>query len=123
MWCKSCNMETNNSECPVCGAPTEEDFPIEIYWCESCRTPIIQTSIQADKGLCPLCGNHTKYLAADIRPVFPEERILVEIILGKKPKSRENRPADGEACYREGREARSRGKGNQGTRLQGGVRL
>ena len=85
MWCKSCNMETNNSECPVCGSPTEEDLPIEIYWCESCCTPIIQTSIQADKGLCPLCGKHTKYLAADIRPVFPEERILIEIILGKKP--------------------------------------
>lgn len=26
-----------------------------------------------------------KYLAADLRPVFPEERLLLELLLGKKP--------------------------------------
>lgn len=40
-----------------------------------------------------------------------------------KAGGRENRPADREARYREGREARYRGKGNQGTRLQGSIRL
>lgn len=33
---------------------------------------------------CPLCGGQTEYLAADLRPVFPEERLLLELLLGKK---------------------------------------
>ena len=85
MWCNKCNIETNDTICPLCGAETIEDLPVEIYWCEHCRTPIIQTSIQADKGTCPLCKRKTKYLTADLRPVFPEERLLVEILLKKKP--------------------------------------
>ena len=85
MWCNKCNIETNDTICPLCGAETIEDLPVEIYWCEHCRTPIIQTSIQADKGTCPLCKRKTKYLTADLRPVFPEERLLIEILLKKKP--------------------------------------
>ena len=40
---------------------------------------------QADKGICPRCGKLMKHLVADIRPVFPEERLLIEILLKKKP--------------------------------------
>ena len=54
MWCNKSNIETNDTNCPLCGAETIEDLPVEIYWCEQCRTPIIQTSIQADKGTCEL---------------------------------------------------------------------
>lgn len=85
MWCKSCNIETNDSVCPICGSVTVEDIPTEVYWCKHCSTPIIQTETQADKGICPICGRPTKYLTTDIRPVFPEERLLLEILLGKKP--------------------------------------
>ena len=85
MWCMNCNIDTNLDVCPICGSVTTEDFPTEIYWCENCRTPIIQTPIQADKGTCPICKNKTKYMAADLRPVFPEERLLVELLLKKKP--------------------------------------
>lgn len=85
MWCKNCNIETNDGTCPVCGEITGEDIPVEIYWCEDCKTPIIQNVNQADKGICPICGKQTKYLAADLRPVFPEERLLLELLLGKKP--------------------------------------
>lgn len=46
---------------------------------------MIQVINQADKGICPICGGKTKYLAADLRPVFPEERLLLEILLNKKP--------------------------------------
>ena len=87
MWCKQCNIETNADICPVCGEATVEDLPVEIYWCDTCKTPIINTVIQADKGICPLCGGKTKYLSADLRPVFPEERLLVELLLKKKPNS------------------------------------
>ena len=81
MWCNNCNIETNDSICPLCGAQTIEDLPVEIYWCDHCHTPIIQTASQADKGTCPLCKGKTKYMTADLRPVFPEERLLVELLL------------------------------------------
>lgn len=85
MWCKNCNIETNDAICPVCGEETIEDLPVEIYWCNHCKVPIIQTTNQADKGICPVCGEKTKYMSADLRPVFPEERLLIELLLGKKP--------------------------------------
>ncbi|MCR0417543.1 phosphoadenosine phosphosulfate reductase family protein [[Clostridium] innocuum] len=85
MWCKNCNIETNEEICPICGTATVEDIPNEIYWCDECCIPVIQDINQADRGVCPICGSNIRYLAKDIRPVFPEERLLVELILGKKP--------------------------------------
>ena len=82
MWCTQCNIETNDTVCPICGVTTIEDLPVEVYWCNNCCVPVIQTTNQADKGICPICGRATKYLAADLRPVFPEERILLESLLG-----------------------------------------
>lgn len=85
MWCRNCNIETNDTICPVCSETTVEDIPIEIYWCVHCKTPIIQNITQVDKGICPLCGEKIKYLSADLRPVFPEERLLLELLLDKEP--------------------------------------
>lgn len=85
MWCKTCNIETNDETCPICGSKTVEDIPVEVYWCPECKVPIINTTTQADKGSCPLCGHKTKYMSADLRPVFPEERLLLELLLEKKP--------------------------------------
>jgi len=85
MWCRNCNIETNDTICPICNETTLEDIPIEIYWCEHCKTPIIQNVTQADKGICPLCGEKIKYLSADLRPVFSEERLLLELLLDKEP--------------------------------------
>lgn len=85
MWCRNCNIETNTKCCPICGKNTVEDHPVEIFWCKHCKTPVIQVINQPDKGICPACGGKTKYLATDLRPVFPEERLLLEILLNKKP--------------------------------------
>lgn len=85
MWCKNCNIETNEELCPVCGTKTVEDIPTEVYWCDTCELPIHQEIKQASKGICPLCGQPMKYMSADLRPVFPEERLLLEILLDKKP--------------------------------------
>ena len=85
MWCKNCNIETNEKVCPVCGTGTVEDVPVEIYWCKECATPIIHLSSAADKGICPICGQKTRYLSSDLRPVFPEERLLLAILLDKEP--------------------------------------
>lgn len=85
MWCKNCNLETNEAICPVCGSQTAEDLPVEIYWCSDCRIPVIHVSTAADKGICPICHGKTRYLTADLRPVFPEERLLIALLLDKAP--------------------------------------
>ena len=87
MWCKKCNIETNESSCPICSSPTVVDLPTEIFWCAACGIPIIQSVNQADRGICPRCGKKAEYLSTDLRPVFPEERLLVELLLNKKPNS------------------------------------
>lgn len=84
VWCKCCNIQTNEKKCPICGNTTVEDTPIVINWCRDCSIPIIQEVNQADKGICPICRNRVQYLCSDIRPVFPEERLLIECLLGKK---------------------------------------
>lgn len=85
MWCRKCNIETNEKLCPICGSETVEDLPVEIYWCKSCHTPVIQTVKQSDRGFCPICGKKTRYMSSDLRPVFPEERLLMEILQGVEP--------------------------------------
>ena len=85
MWCRNCNIEVNQQTCPVCGRDTVEDVPVEVYWCSSCRVPVLQEVSQADKGICPRCGKKMKYMSADVRPVFPEERALLEILLEREP--------------------------------------
>jgi len=84
MWCKACGRETQSELCEQCGNPTETDIPIEIYWCADCKTPIIKYANAIDKAICPVCKRDTTYLCADLRPVFPEERLLLEAMC-KKP--------------------------------------
>ena len=85
MWCKNCNIETNEDICPICGSETVEDIPVEVYWCDSCKIPLIHLSTAVDKGICPVCGRKTRYLSSDLRPVFPEERLLLALLLAKAP--------------------------------------
>ena len=85
LWCRNCNIETNAEVCPVCGSTTAEDTPVEVQWCSHCAIPVVTTFNQPDKNVCPLCGGKTKYISTDLRPVFPEERLLIEILLKKVP--------------------------------------
>lgn len=85
MWCKQCNLETNDKKCSVCGTETVEDLPIEIFWCNNCSVPLIHTSKAAAKGICPVCRNKTRHLTTDLRPVFPEERLLLALLFDKEP--------------------------------------
>ncbi|KNY27735.1 phosphoadenosine phosphosulfate reductase family protein [Pseudobacteroides cellulosolvens] len=84
MWCKNCNRETEDERCELCGSVTEQDIPYEVFWCDECKVPIIKAANSIDKNICTLCNGNTTYLCADLRPVFPEERLLLEII-GAKP--------------------------------------
>lgn len=83
MWCKSCCRETQSDICEICGDPTVAEIPSEVYWCPHCNVPLIKSLNSADKNECPLCHKEVSYLCTDIRPVFPQERLLVEIVLGK----------------------------------------
>ena len=85
MWCRKCNMETNGKVCPVCGTETVDDLPTQVYWCKECQAPIIYNTNAADKGVCPICGKKTRYMAQDLRPVFPEERLLLAVLLDCDP--------------------------------------
>lgn len=74
-------METKFSECPVCGERTELEGT-SVYWCKSCKIPTYDE-------ICPICGQKGKHLTTDIRPVYPAERLLLEIIKGEPMKYRE----------------------------------
>lgn len=81
LWCKNCNRETSEEICELCGKATEEDIPVMVYWCQNCKTPIIKEANRIDIEICPLCNDEIRYMSSDLRPVFPEERILLEILL------------------------------------------
>lgn len=83
MWCKNCNRVTVKDVCELCGNQAETETPQEIYWCNICKVPIIKSAKDIDKTICTLCSGNTSYLSADLRPVFPEERLFFEIIKGK----------------------------------------
>lgn len=73
-FCEKCKTENETSVCSVCGERTIANS--KIYWCEHCNVPTFEED-------CILCGNKGNYLTTDIRAVFPEERLLIEIILNK----------------------------------------
>ena len=83
MWCKDCRRETNEAVCEFCGRQTTADIPAEIYRCPSCNTPIIRYPVDIDRHRCPVCSGKAVYMASDMRPMFPEERLLLEILLDK----------------------------------------
>lgn len=83
MWCKECRRETMSDICEICNKKTEEEVPVEIYYCSSCNIPIIKRANDLDRNVCPICNSATTYLSSDLRPVFPEERLLLEILLDK----------------------------------------
>ncbi len=71
--CEKCdNLICDTSVCPVCGERAYVDKS-EIYYCYNCNIPLF------DKK-CPLCEEEGKYLGTDLRPVFAEERLLLEAI-------------------------------------------
>jgi len=83
LWCSRCNIETDEAKCTLCGQATRDDASCEVFWCSDCLTPIIRDPIEESPVNCPLCGGEMSYLCSDLRPVFPEERLLIEILLEK----------------------------------------
>lgn len=77
-FCPKCKVPMKGSKCtnPKCGHATE--MTSTIYWCKDCNIPIFEE-------VCPICGKKGEYIATDLRPVFPEENILISLILSDKP--------------------------------------
>ena len=76
--CPKCRVPMNGEKCikPNCGCNTK--MHPTIYWCEECNVPIFEST-------CPICGKEGKYIATDVRPVFPEENILISLLIGGEP--------------------------------------
>jgi phosphoadenosine phosphosulfate reductase len=84
LWCRECQHETIKAKCELCGKNTEKDPPVVIYWCENCKIPVIKYIKAIDRDICPTCNSSITLLCkGDLRPVFPEERLLFEIVQGK----------------------------------------
>jgi len=81
MWCKYCNRETTEKICSICGNETSSEIIHSVVWCSNCNVPfvVIQEN-QKHEYSCPVCGEKSKIKMEDIRPVFPEERLLFEIL-------------------------------------------
>lgn len=79
--CRNDNIKTKSSTCPVCGERTELEKS-DIYWCDNCKVPLFQSE-------CECCSGKGTRITTDIRPVFPEERLLLEILLDKIPRTYE----------------------------------
>lgn len=45
-----------------------------IFWCDKCNTPLLSSE-------CSVCHGNVRRIASDIRPIFPEEKRLLEILL------------------------------------------
>lgn len=76
--CPKCKIPMMGDTCVKenCGCRTEASTTL--YWCKECNVPIYEKE-------CPICNNQGTYIATDLRPVFPEERLLVALIMDKEP--------------------------------------
>lgn len=73
-YCQKCKTSVETSECPVCGSRTIS--MTKVYWDKNLNIPIILNELDAD-------SESLKLISSDIRPVHPEERLLLEILINK----------------------------------------
>lgn len=76
--CPKCGISSERSICGKCGGRTDAES--HLYWCPTCKVPLYGKN-------CENCGQEGVEFAADVRPVFPEERLLIEVLLGKPLRS------------------------------------
>ena len=73
--CDQCDkLICNNSICPVCGNKTQL-IEMSIYYCNHCNCPTFDEE-------CEICHNKCIKIGSDIRPVFAQERLLLEVLEG-----------------------------------------
>lgn len=71
--CENCNGNVcETSTCPICHGRTRV-LSSDVYYCKHCNAPTYDE-------ICAICGEKCERVGSDIRPVFPEERLLIEIL-------------------------------------------
>lgn len=82
-FCSKCNKPQKTIICDTCSSPTT--VKRAIYWDEINNIPIIDEirDLNDPREKQILVEKSWKYISTDIRPVFPEERLLIEIIIGE----------------------------------------
>lgn len=66
--------------CRLCNSREHVEISSRLYWCDTCRIPLYE-------DFCPLCHSRAREFVGDCRIVYPEERLLLELILGREPGS------------------------------------
>ena len=83
--CPVHNVPVKGERCSMDGCDVRPIISTTLYWCDECRVPVFgeidEQSKDKKKNRCPACGSECRYIATDIRPVFPEERLLLAILL------------------------------------------
>lgn len=82
--CPKCKVPMHGDRCikATCGCRTE--VSTTIYWCAECNIPNYEKT-------CPICGKDGAYMGTDLRPVFPEEKLLLALITDNLPLSFQNK--------------------------------
>ena len=74
--CKKCNeLECESSVCPNCNGRTEL-ISTSVFYCKHCNAPSFYDR-------CTICNSDCELVGSDLRPVFPQERLLLEILIGE----------------------------------------
>jgi len=77
--CLHCDgLLCETSTCPVCGSRTVLDSST-IFYCHNCNAP-------SYSEICPICHNKCEPIGTDLRPVFSQERLLIECLEGSPMK-------------------------------------
>lgn len=71
--CPVHNVPVYGERCSMPGCDARPIVSTTIYWCEECNVPSFDME-------CPSCHSKCKYIATDMRPVFPEEKLLLAIL-------------------------------------------
>lgn len=83
--CPIHNVPVYGEKCTKFGCNARPIVSTTIYWCDKCKVPVFGDShkeFESKKiNRCPVCGNKCTYIATDMRPVFPEEKLLLMVLL------------------------------------------
>ena len=71
--CTVHNIELSKNYCDECKSREHVEGVSDIYYCTECNVPVYEQ-------ICPVCHAECKRIASDLRPVFPKERLLYEIL-------------------------------------------
>ena len=74
--CPVHNVPVIGENCSLDGCHAKPIISTTVYWCNECNVPSFYDT-------CHRCGSKCTYISTDLRPVFPEERLLLAILWEK----------------------------------------